>query len=303
MVGHRDRPQPLLARARQQHLHGRRAVVGMVGVHVQVDLDQRSLGQALRQRRVPVRRVPARGQCAVDRFELIRGAVLVAHQAVVAREVVGHQLGGRRQAGRARVQAAEEALDEAARHQRREQPLGGRVERADVERARVAQRGVGGARRERLVHVHEVERRPSLSSSSTVRATSIGSADGRRRALPARPDPEDRAPRRRRSRAALPDRFPRAGIARSARAARSALREARTRSCERDGASTSTRWPRRESSAVTRFTWALTSLSSASHGYGVTWAIENEAAICSTIIPPAGRRVAPKRRATSRPAS
>ena len=36
-------------------------------------------------------------------------------------------------------------------------PLGGSVEAPDVERARVAQRRRGGARRERLVHVHEVE--------------------------------------------------------------------------------------------------------------------------------------------------
>ena len=64
-----------------------------------------------------------------------------------------------------------------------------------------------------------------------------------------------------------------------ARAARSALRDARTRSCERDGARISTRWPRRESSPATRSTCALTSLSSASHGYGVTWAIENEVLI------------------------
>ena len=49
-----------------------------------------------------------------------------------------------------------------------------------------------------------------------------------------------------------PGRCPRAGSAGRPRAARSSLREARTRSCERDGASTSTRWPRRESSSATR---------------------------------------------------
>src|SRR5664279_2895321 len=71
------------------------------------------------------------------------------------------------------------------------------------------------------------------------------------------------------------------------RAARSALRDSRTRSCECDGASTSTRCPRRESSVHTRSTCALTSLSCASHGYGLTWAIENDGAIGSTIMPAA----------------
>ena len=50
-------------------------------------------------------------------------------------------------------------LHEAARHLGREHPLGRRVEGADVERARVAQRDRRRARRERLVHVDEVERR------------------------------------------------------------------------------------------------------------------------------------------------
>ena len=57
-----------------------------------------------------------------------------------------------------RVQAPEEQLDEPARDLRREHSLGGRVEAADVQRARVAQRGGGRAGRERLVHVHDVER-------------------------------------------------------------------------------------------------------------------------------------------------
>ena len=58
----------------------------------------------------------------------------------------------------ARVEATEEELDEAARDLCREHALGRRVEAADVEGPRVAQRGRRGAGRERLVHVHEVER-------------------------------------------------------------------------------------------------------------------------------------------------
>ena len=50
------------------------------------------------------------------------------------------------------------------------------------------------------------------------------------------------------------------------RAARSARRDARTRSCEREGARISTRCPWRESSSVTPRTYALTSFSRASHG-------------------------------------
>ena len=61
--------------------------------------------------------------------------------------------------GDPRVEPPEEHLDEPARDLRREHPLGRRVERADVQRARVAQRGGRRTRRERLVHVDEVERR------------------------------------------------------------------------------------------------------------------------------------------------
>ena len=58
---------------------------------------------------------------------------------------------------RAPVEAAEEELHHPARHLGGEEPLGGAVEAAHVERARVAERGGGGAGRERLVHVNEVE--------------------------------------------------------------------------------------------------------------------------------------------------
>jgi hypothetical protein len=63
-----------------------------------------------------------------------------------------------------------------------------------------------------------------------------------------------------------------------ARAARSARRESLTAAEEREGASTRTRWPRAESSVVASRTNVLISCW-ASHGYGVTWAIEKRGAI------------------------
>ena len=160
----------------------------------------------------PVSRVPSRGQAAVDLLELRRGVLSICHQAVVAREVVAHELGGRRQACGARVQAAEEALHEAAGHERREQTLGGGVEGAHVERARVAQSGVGGARGERLVHVDEVELDGAQQFLDRARHV-----DRQRRGSPAGiagpPGPRNRAPPRPRSRGVRLDRFRRAGIA------------------------------------------------------------------------------------------
>ena len=81
-----------------------------------------------------------------------------ADHAVVAREVARHEVARDAEARGAPVEAAEQQLDDLAAGPGGEDALGGRVEGADVERARVAQRGRGGARRERLVHVDEVER-------------------------------------------------------------------------------------------------------------------------------------------------
>ena len=81
------------------------------------------------------------------------------HDVVRRRERPLHQRARRLERGGARVEAAEEALHEPARDLRRDDALRRRVERADVERARVAERHRRGARRERLVHVHEVQRR------------------------------------------------------------------------------------------------------------------------------------------------
>ncbi len=61
-------------------------------------------------------------------------------------------------AGRPRVQPSEEELDEPSRDLGGEQALRRGVEASDVQCAGVAQRRARGTRRERLVHVHEVER-------------------------------------------------------------------------------------------------------------------------------------------------
>ena len=110
---------------------------------------------------------------------------------------------------RAGVQAAEEALHEPARDLRGDEPLGGRVERADVERPRVAQRR-REARSARTARARgRSRRRRSSSSSSIVRATSTGGearpgapAEGQQLAHAEHAHPVQRAPRRRARRAA-----------------------------------------------------------------------------------------------------
>ena len=76
---------------------------------------------------------------------------------VVAGEVALDQVAGGGEARGAAVEPAEEELHHLARHLGRDEALGGGVEGADVQRARVAQRRRRRARRERLVHVDEVE--------------------------------------------------------------------------------------------------------------------------------------------------
>ncbi len=68
-----------------------------------------------------------------------------------------HQLRGGCRARGSGIQAPEKALHETAGQQRREHAFAGGVKGAHVERARVAQGRVGGARGERLVHVDEVQ--------------------------------------------------------------------------------------------------------------------------------------------------
>jgi hypothetical protein len=79
-------------------------------------------------------------------------------QLVWAGEVALQQLLGRRRGDRARVEATEEDLDQGPCNQGREHPLLGFVEGGDVEREGVTQRRRGDARRERLVHMDDVQR-------------------------------------------------------------------------------------------------------------------------------------------------
>jgi hypothetical protein len=100
------------------------------------------------------------------------------------------------------------------------------------------------------------------SSSSTVRATSIGTA-GRPRPEPDPVGPSSASPTARtRTSPGAPSTSP----------ARIALRAARTAASSREGATITTRWPRCASSSLSLPTYVLTSCRS-SHGYGVTWAI------------------------------
>jgi hypothetical protein len=81
-----------------------------------------------------------------------------ADHLVVAGEEAREQVAGGLVARQPGVEAAEHELDDLARDLRRDDPLRRRVERADVQGARVAQRDARDARRERLVHVADVER-------------------------------------------------------------------------------------------------------------------------------------------------
>ncbi len=87
--------------------------------------------------------VPACGHLLVYRLRRICG--LAGQQPVLAGEVALHQGCGLRAGGDARIEAAEERLDEAARDQRRELAARWGVEGREVERTRVAQGGVGGS--------------------------------------------------------------------------------------------------------------------------------------------------------------
>ena len=60
MVGDRDRAEALFAGGREEHLDGRGAVARVVGVHVQVDVDQRPCRQAASQHLLALGGVPAR---------------------------------------------------------------------------------------------------------------------------------------------------------------------------------------------------------------------------------------------------
>ena len=150
MVGDRDRPEAAVAGRLQQHVDRGRAVAGVVGVHVQVDLDQRPLGDPLAQLRVAAsgrgggpaaggRSLPARRRPA----PVARRRAARLDQLVGGREVALEQLRRSPAGHRAGVDPAEEDLDQRPRHLGREHPLLRRVEGGDVERVGVAQRRRG----------------------------------------------------------------------------------------------------------------------------------------------------------------
>ena len=187
-----------------------------------------------------------------------------ADHRVVAREVALDQVAGGREARGAAVEAPEEELHHLARHLGRHEALGGRVERADVQRARVPQRGRRRARRERLVHVHEVE----LGAVEQILERARHVERQRHRAA---------APERKR----LPDGHHRtrsparpSSASGSERSALTFARPSRTSSRESDGATTTTRCPREHSSSESRSTKRLTSWC-CSQGQGVTCAMLN----------------------------
>ena len=138
-----------------------------------------------------------------------------AQHDVLRREDPLHQLARGLERRRARVEAAEEQLDEAPRDLGGEHALGGRVERADVERARVAQRDRRRAGRERLVDVHELRRRrPSAPPRSCARCRAGAPASRRGGRRPAAAARRRRArARRRRGRSSSPPRISRRGLA------------------------------------------------------------------------------------------
>ena len=102
MVGHRDRAEAGVARAGEQDLDRRGAVARVVGVHVQVDVDQLPLGQARAHGGLGVGVVAARRDLGVDRVEALRDAAPVV--------VVAVALGARAQPGEQAV-VADEALE------------------------------------------------------------------------------------------------------------------------------------------------------------------------------------------------
>ena len=77
---------------------------------------------------------------------------------VVGRERAREQIARRLEAREPCVEPPEDELHELASDLRRDQPLGGRMERPDVERPRLAQGDARHARRPGFVHVADVER-------------------------------------------------------------------------------------------------------------------------------------------------
>ena len=120
------------------------------------DAPQRADEQPQRAALLGVREHDLRRPGLLPRGALLEVGAGVDH-GVVAGEVALDEVARGGEARGAPVEPPEQELDHLARHLGRDEALGGRVEGADVERARVAERGRRRAGRERLVHVQEVE--------------------------------------------------------------------------------------------------------------------------------------------------
>ena len=174
------------------------------------------------------RRVAAGGQPRIDALELRRPSARRRGPACSHPGSACHQLGSRRQARRARVQAPEEALDEAPREQRREQALGRRSERS--------RRSARASAQSAALEVLGANGSWTWTKSSSTRAQQFldrachvdrqrpmgACASCRRRPAPRR----RRSPRGRRCRCprGAPSGSPRAGPQRAARVAHTLLR-------------------------------------------------------------------------------
>ena len=168
-------------------------------MHVQVHVDHRPPRQPPSQPLVRPPLVPPQRELPVDPLELLHRPLPCSREhPVVAGEVPLHQLRRPLAAGDPRVQPSEEGLHEPPRHQRR--AAAARWARGRTPRSAPAnvERRVGGARRERLVHVHEIQadaRQQFLDRPRHVdRQCSPAPADPPRPAP--RPPPAPAAPRR-----------------------------------------------------------------------------------------------------------
>ena len=225
VVGHRDRAEADVARGRQQDVHGGRAVVGVVGVHVQVDLDQLALGEPGADLGLRVRVVALRGQALVDRLDVVGDLAPGELAARIARRA--------RRAARAGV-VAHDPLELLGQHadvaELEEQPEVALAQHLLVDRHTGRERDGSGAER-----LHEHAGRGDLAErggDDDVRARRAPRPRRRRSARGCAGSSAASAPRRSSSRPPPPTAAPRAVAAARAgtAAARRAPRGRRTRS-------------------------------------------------------------------------
>ena len=81
MIGDRDRAEAALTRGLEQRLDRGRAVGGVIGVHVQVDMDRRATDDSRADLRVAAGIVATRADPPVDLLDLVGGGAPVAGRA------------------------------------------------------------------------------------------------------------------------------------------------------------------------------------------------------------------------------